>query len=303
MPLSIYCPIDGLARELRLRGHELSAAKASASILPARLDVRTRLQAQLRPYVLWCADSDPLEAESLQAIAKLGPRADAILVRSGAEGEAIARATGLSQIEVLESGIDLSQLVIAKQDEALAALGVPPGQRFVGLLSALEEGALLERFGLAQRQVPGLGLLVVGEGPALNLVDALAFNTRPSSPVIHIGPEGPATRLLLSVAANFGVLLDADLAHGFLFLAQGRRLLAPEGPELPRLHALYPPARLAVLSYRPDGLDLKAKLFALQAIDRELGPLPEADVMRARAAIDANQRLDRLILRLRAARR
>ncbi len=103
-------------------------------------------------------------------------RADGLIAVSSAAAEALA-AGGIprERIAIVPSGVDLSRSVVPATPDALAALGVPPGSPLVVQVSALtaekDPVNFVHAIGAAQRSVPTLRALLVGEGPLRQRVE------------------------------------------------------------------------------------------------------------------------------------
>ena len=112
-----------------------------------------------------------------------------------AEAEHLAQLAGVEEMELLAAGLDLTNLPLGERGQARAALGLPEGMKVLGLVGPLDPATHLETLSLAHRHLAGVALLVAGDGPAEGTLFAMANATRPSSPVIHVGPLTPATRV------------------------------------------------------------------------------------------------------------
>lgn len=262
------------------------------------------LRAARIPYLVWTPGP-----EAFEAAGERGPlfentqggacrAAAALLVGSDLAAEALARGTGVEDMELLQQGVDLELLPLGDRAEAKAALRLPPDRRVIGLVGDLHPYTQLDLLSLAHRKIPGLSLLVAGEGPLAGAIFAMSASTRPSSPVVHVGPLSPATRVLTACASDVGLALDSRglSPESWNFAALGRRQVTYEVPGTDTLAATYPDHRTVFAApAHPESLR-EVLVHALQE-ELEVGPLPEAAVQTARRQLDASTRWTRLIER------
>lgn len=297
--MRVLCEPARLRPLLTAEGHQLGGWRPEVGVLSFSAGQLPRALSLRAPYLAWAEAAPRAEHRVAQAsLTTLGAGAEALLCPSGALGEALADRYRLPRVELIEPGLDLNEAPLGPRAEALAVLGAPPRQRFAACLSELAEAEQLAPLALAQREVPGLGLLITGMGPQRSRVRAMELATRPSSPVIHLGPSTPATRVLAACACTIGVDVSPSQAGARLLAAQGRRLVVLDGPELPRLQALYPPLLCPLFVARPEPRSLRHAIQ--QALDAEerLGPLPPDTVTAARQQLDADKLGARLSARL-----
>jgi hypothetical protein len=290
------------------------AATRQTSAIPATL-------AALRvPYVLYV--SDALEApstardeepeqgpaaaaraaaalfkdEAQRRALRLAARgARAVLVEDAALAEPIAAKLDVEEVSVLPTALSLDALPLFERARTRAALGLSDHLTFLGLATPLAPEVRLDLAALAHRHLAGVGLLVAGHGEQDTMIGAMAAATRPSSPVLHLGPHTPT----LSVAVHLASEVCLSLRHDRLgedaleILALGRRLVALDVPGVEDLEALYPGLEAVHLAApTPDDL-MRAIADALEAEER-LGPLPEAAVHYARRHLGPERRASAL---------
>jgi hypothetical protein len=239
-------------------------------------------------------------AELLQAALRVACQgARAILVPSDPVAEHLARAAGVEEMELLAAGLDLAQLPLGERAAARAALRLPEGMHVLGLVGPLDAGTHLEALGLAHRHVAGVALLVAGEGPAEGTLFAMAGTTRPSSPVIHVGPLTPATRVITACAADVTLALTEGRVadESWALAALGRRQVVFPAEGTDNVAALYPDQR-TVFEAPPEPEGLRVVLQAALQEERAQGALPAAAVAAARAQLDAATRWARLAERV-----
>jgi len=264
------------------------------------------LKATRIPYLLWgseaglgAAPSGPREV--LDAALRLACQgAAAVVVGSDAAADRLAARGEIEELELLDRGVDLDNLPLGARAEARAALRLPEtGLRVLGLVGTLDARTGLELLTLAHRQLAGVALLVAGDGPHEAAVFAMSTSTRPSSPVVHVGPLGPATRVLTACAADVTLALDSEALspESWNLAALGRRQVTFEVPGTDAVAAVYPEHR-TVFAAPPHPEALREVLAAALEEEAQAGPLPEAAVEQARAQLDAATRFGRLAQRI-----
>lgn len=256
------------------------------------------------PYVLWAPRG------ALEDLA--GPRdlldnalrgacggAAAVIVGADAVAEQLARHAGVEDMELLSAGLDLEDLPLGDRAEARAALRLPEGPRVLGLVGPLGPETGLELLSLAHRTLAGVTLLVAGDGPSESAIFAMGGATRPSSPVVHVGPLAPATRVVTACAADVTLALDTRTLseESWRLAALGRRQVAFDVPGTDAVAALYPEHRTVFAT--PEHPEALRQVLAA-ALDEEAaqGPLPADAVQAARAALDVGTRWSRLVERV-----
>ena len=245
------------------------------------------------PYVCTGVTITPAEAggegargsDSRRAMLR---RARAVMVSRWANARAIADAYGSVRVVHVASGLNLARHPIGPREEALAALRLPPRQRLLGLITAVDGRSQVELLSKGYRLEPGVGLVVSGEEASSRQVEALQMTARPSAPVIVVGPRAPATDLLTACAATVGLDLDRagpgeSAGH---FLVQGRRVVTVAGEDATPLLDLYPAERRALHVARPTEDGITDALRAALVAEAELGPIPSDDVDHARYQLD-----------------
>lgn len=200
--------------------------------------------------------------------------------------------TGVPTATIAEDGLDLSRLPLGARDEARRALRLPEGTRFVALIADLTSDLPYELLLFAHRATAGTGLLVAGDGPGANQIGAMTVATRPSAPVIHVGPKSEAVALAVACAADVGLTLTANAPETRLFAALGRRQVMFDAPEAADVARLYP-AHDTVFTAPPVADALAEATRRAIATEREAGPLPFWAVEAARKGL-GRTRADRI---------
>ncbi len=285
-----------IAKEALLRRPKVAILEMS----PDSSATAAALQKARIPYVLWVNAFGPLAPGPLQpmrkaALSYVGRTATAVIVAADAIANQLAQQTGIADMELLGTGVDLSRLPLGNRQEAKAALRLPPDMRVLGLIGDLTDTTGLESLTFAHRRMPGVALLVAGEGPQAKAIYGMAASTRPSSPVIHVGPLTPATRVLTGCAANVGLALDRFTLseESWQLAALGRRQVTFDVEGTDAVAAVYPEHRtLFCGSEDPEALR-ETLLMALEEED-SAGPLPAAAVQQARTQLDASTQWQRL---------
>jgi len=215
--------------------------------------------------------------------------ARALVVPLPSVGEHAARALGAgsagrASIELIENGADLELARPGDRAEAKRALGFPVEQRILSMVGTLAPELRLDLLAEAHRKIPGLALLVVGDGVQRAFVDAMAMATRPSSPVLYLGSR-PHEEAVLAVRAGDACVNVRDGCLGtksLEYAAVGRRQVAfaTEGAE--RLAALYPDLAAVHLVKERSGSALRAAIGSALDAEKKLGPLPMEAIREAR---------------------
>ncbi|MEV6948935.1 glycosyltransferase [Streptomyces sp. NPDC051172] len=115
----------------------------------------------------------------LRAEEEVSRQADAVIVSCPAEARDVASAGACRErIRLVPPGVDTTVLRPRPQDEARAALGIPPGIPLIVFAGRLEarKGVedLIHAFALVRDELPAARLLVVGGGSAWNGSDEIA---------------------------------------------------------------------------------------------------------------------------------
>ncbi|MCA9555650.1 MAG: hypothetical protein KC933_36810, partial [Myxococcales bacterium] len=211
----------------------------------------------------------------------------------------LARLAGVEEMELLAAGLDLTNLPLGERGQARAALGLPEGMKVLGLVGPLDPATHLETLSLAHRHLAGVALLVAGDGPAEGTLFAMANATRPSSPVIHVGPLTPATRVITACAADVALTLtEGRLSEeSWALAALGRRQVVFPAEGTDGVAALYPEHR-TVFEASPEQAPLQFVLQAALQEEATQGALPDAAVASVRRRLDAATRWARLAERV-----
>ncbi len=284
------------AASLALRvGRDLLRHRPDVAILrlsPGIAATSALLAAARVPVILDLDDHprapDGLPPEGEHTALTLAVRSAAATIAASAASAARAHELGARVVTVIGEPYPLPAMLPGTRRDARAALQIPLDQPILAHVGPLEPSAHLELLHEAHRHAAGVGLLIVEHGPRATFAHAMTMSTRPSSPVLVLTPEAAPVALW---AADALVWLGSARAPAALDpLALGRRLVMLEHDA--HLAAAYPPALQAVhLAEQPNPRAiLEAMGRALQA-EHEQGPLPAADVARARAHLDQPERL------------
>lgn len=214
--------------------------------------------------------------------------ARAVVAVSEKIGQHAVDRLGAREVSIIPNGADLDVATPGGRDAAKTALGLPVEMRFLTMVGSLAPELRLDLLAEAHRKISGTGLLVVGDGPQADFIQAMRAATRPSSPVIFLGPR-PHEEAVLAIRAGHACVnvRDGDLGmRGLEYAAVGRRQVAFEVEDSDRLRSLYPDHLKAVLlvEERTAPALRKAIEAALEAEEIQ-GPLPDADIANARATI------------------
>ncbi len=216
----------------------------------------------------------PITVEVCRQAVRLSMKnAKATIVPERGIADHLLRETGVPGALVTEEGVDVTRLPLGGRDDARRALNLPEGTRFVALIADLTEDLPYELLLFAHRATAGTGLLVAGDGPGARQIGAMSIATRPSAPVIHVGPKTEGVALAVACAADVGLTLTPNAPETRLFAALGRRQVMFEGPESASVARLYPTHdTVFTAAMRADAL-AEATRQAI-ATEREAGPLP-----------------------------
>lgn len=290
--------IDRLTSEAPRPGwkvrHSQGLAKTTVALLRFRPDLcvlfepgaATTIAAQTKPYVVW---GPSIPAIKSSAARRIVTNARAVIVGEWSTARRLAAIFGSIRAVTVQPGLALADHPIGPRTEALEALGLAPHQRMIGLIGDLDDEMALELLDPTYRRRPGVGLLITGDGPKLSKIHAMSAATRPSSPVMPVGPRSTATNLITACASTIGIdLATPGPGPGALYLlAQGRRVITIAGEDATSLVDLYPASSHAVTiaEATADGVHIAIET-ALDA-EHRLGPLSESAIHAARDQLDA----------------
>ena len=213
-------------------------------------------------------------------------RADGVIAISSAAADAlVAGGIPRGRIAIVPSGIDLADLPEPAPPSALAAFGIPPGAPLVVQVSALTDEKdpvnFVHAVAAAQRLVPSLHALLVGDGPLRPRVEG-AMTQLGLWGVLHLaGRRDDAERLI--AAADVVTLSSRQEGLGSVLLdalAAGRPVVATRVGGIPDV---VEDERCGLLVAERDGRrlgDAIARVLLDGALARRLG---EAGRIRARA--------------------
>ncbi len=275
-----------LAAAIRRFGADIALLDGSeGSLMPAA----TVLLVARVPYVMLADRELSVRCRLPWIAARVFRSARAVVVSEWSHRRALVDRYGAMRMVEIDPGLPLDEHPLGERREALEVLGLAPHQRMLGMISPLDERTRLSLLDSTYRNQPGLGLLVTGEGPLVDRLQAMAASTRPSSPVRLVGPASPATRLITACACWVGIDLEASGpgVGARILLAQGRRLVTTAGEDATPLLDLYPAEARAVHIVSPTESSFRAGLMAALEAERTLGPLLLADVRQARRQLDA----------------
>lgn len=242
------------------------------------------LAARRVPYVLFLDDNfrghrgRPADRATWTAAAQA---AAWVVVTSEQIGHEVAQVLSLRQTMLMSPGVDLEQLPLADQSEARVALGLSPAGTVLTWLGPLEADAHLDVLALTHRHLAGTTLLIAGSGSNDGMIAAMTLATRPSSPVIPIGPDTPAVSVTAGLAATVCITQTLDAAERLLAL--GRRVVCWPNDEIEALGGLVP-GKQVVFVAQPNSDSLQAALQSALDADKN-SPLSEEDVKAMRESL------------------
>lgn len=289
-----------IAKEALLRRPKVAILEMS----PDASATAATLQKSRISYVLWVNAAGLSAPEAVNPVRSaasgfVARNAAAVIVACDDVANQLAQQTGVADMELLGTGVDLSLLPLGNREEAKAALRLPPDMKVLGLIGELKDSTGLESLTFAHRRMAGVALLVAGDGPQAKAIYAMGASTRPSSPVIHVGPLAPATRVLTGCAADVGLALDRFVLsdESWQLAALGRRQVTFEVDGTDAVAATYP-AHRTVFCAPEDPEVLRQALTAALDEEATAGPLPTEAVEQARSQLDGSTQWQRLAERV-----
>jgi glycosyltransferase involved in cell wall biosynthesis len=192
------------------------------------------------------------------------------------------------RITMIPNGIDLASFRFdaAARREVREGLGIAPGARVLGTVGRLAPTKRVDLLVEAVRQLPGVVLLVVGDGPARPELESLAWRLGIGERVIFTGASRDVRGMLSAMDAyasaspgeTFGLSVVEALAAGLpsVYVA------CPALDDLPgRVH-------LGARKVAADAVALRVAAAAAMAEPDRLAPpdLPGYDIVRTAAQLD-----------------
>jgi glycosyltransferase involved in cell wall biosynthesis len=196
-----------------------------------------------------------------------------------------------SRVTVIENGAELEVARPGDRRLARERLGLPGDKPLIALVGTLAHEVRLDLLQAAHRKLPGVGLIIVGDGPKADYARAMTQAARPSAPVWFLGHRPHQEAILVEQAADVCVSVrDGHIGmKGLEYAAVGRRQVAFDNEGIERLRALYPheEAVFVVEERSPEAL-ARALSAALEA-EASRGPLSSEAVERARTEVGWDQ--------------
>jgi glycosyltransferase involved in cell wall biosynthesis len=275
---------------------------ASTSAVPAALSaLRVPIVLELNGPVLSQLElrgRTPLQVAAARASLRGAVRLSrALVAASPALADHAQHELGARRIEIVGNGVELEVAVPGDRGAARRALGLPEELRLVTLVGTLTPELRLDLLAEAHRKLPGVGLLIVGDGAGSDFVKAMSVASRPSTPVLHLGAQPHPVAIQAIQAADVCVNVhDTDLAlKGLEYAAVGRRQVCFRVAGAERLEQLYPGLEaVRLVDERSPAALAEALLSALRA-ERTQGPLPDAAVTLARRELGWERKAERLL--------
>jgi glycosyltransferase involved in cell wall biosynthesis len=170
-------------------------------------------------------------------IARFGAeRSSSVLVNSGFHAARLAAAMPTLETRVLPLGVDTSR--ISRDGEQVELAGSIPIVTAASLLPVKGHSALLRAFDIARREVAGLHLHVVGDGPELPALRSVVGSVGIDDLVTFHGHQAHDEMPKYYRAASFCVLASAFETHAMVALeaaACGRLTIGSRVGSLPEL--------------------------------------------------------------------
>jgi glycosyltransferase involved in cell wall biosynthesis len=224
---------------------------------------------------------------ALRTVVRISRALIAVEPRIGRHAES---ALGARTVIIIENGADLDAATPGDRSVARRALGLDQGRRYITFTGTLVPEQRLDLLREAHAGLPGVQLLVAGDGPRRNDLEG--------SPSITLLGTVPHERAILAIrAADCCVnVRDGDLGMKcFEYAAVGRRFatFAVEGSE--RLEGLYPGLEAVHLVHERTAPALQGALERALEAEQRLGPLPQEAVREARSLIGWDHTAKRIL--------
>lgn len=278
----------------------LVPATLAALGVPYVLELNGRILAELRELGRSAAAIAAVEA----ALVPVFAGARAVVAVEDKIGRHAKDELGARNVVVIENGADLSAATPGDRAEARRALGLDPAGRYVAFTGTLVPELRLDLLFDALGALPGVALVAAGGGPQEARLAEAARASTPEHPIVALGVVPHATAIAVIRAADVCInVRDGDLGMKCLeYAAVGRRIvtLRLEGTE--RLEALYPGLDAIHLVDERSGPAIARAITAALDAEARLGPLPAAEIERARSTLGWDQTARRISAVLDAAR-
>lgn len=198
---------------------------------------------------------------------------------------------GARQVFLVENGADLRHATPGDRVEARRALKLPEHGRIISAVGNLAPELRFDLLAEAHRKLPGVALLVVGDGAQRPFIEIMQMTTRPSSPVVYLGRRSHEEAVQAVRAADVCInMRDGCLGTKSLeYAAVGRRQVAFETEGSERIAALYPGLEASHLVRERSALEVRNKIEAAFRAGKTHGPLPLEAIEKARSVLGWSQ--------------
>ncbi len=223
----------------------------------------------------------------LAALMTVAARAQALVCPSEAIAQRAVNLLRAAEASVVEPGLPLGSLARTERAKAKAQLGLHEDIRLLAMVGPLDPELRLDLVAHAHRKLSGVGLLIVGDGQGADFVQAMRAATRPSAPVLYMGPQPEETLrgALLAAHAVLDARAEGPSRYTPLALALGRRCVGFSSSGWARLLPLYPPELNALTLVEPtEPQILRSALERTLSADGK-APLPEPAIRAAQSAL------------------
>ena len=265
---------------------------ASSSLVPWTLvSARTPFVLELNGPVteeMQASGASPLKVDAAAAVLAGVVEMSAHLVAvTESIGRYAHRALRASRVTVIENGAELEVARPGDRQTARQELGLPPDGRFIALVGTLAHEVRLDLLQAAHRKLPGVGLIIVGDGPKADYARAMTQAARPSAPVWFLGHQPHERAILVEQAADVCISVrDGHIGmKGLEYAAVGRRQVAFDNEGIERLSALYPGEEAVFVVKERSAEALATALEAALEAEQRRGPLGSEAIESARAEL------------------
>lgn len=223
----------------------------------------------------------------LGALMTVVARAQSLVCPSEAIAQRAVNLLRAAEASVVEPGLSLGTLTPTPREQAKAKLGLHEGIRLLAMVGPLDASLRLDLVAHAHRKLSGVGLLIVGDGPGADFVQAMRAATRPSAPVLYMGaqPEETIRDALFAAHAVLDPRAEGPSRFTPLALALGRRCVGFQGEGWSRLQPLYPAALSALTLVEATEPQILKRALEETFWAEEEAPIPASAMREAQSAL------------------
>ncbi len=272
-----------------------SAVPAAARLrgLPLMLELNGDILDELRDR----GRPEPV-VRAVQASLVLACRgAGAVVAASAKTGRHARDQLHAPNVVVIENGADLPVATPGDRAAARRALGLEADRRYLAFAATMGPELRIDLLFDALARLPGVGLVVAGDGPKAAEIRARALALAATNPVQMLGVVSHAQAVEVLRAADVCLnVRDGDLGMKCLeFAAIGRRFVTFELEGTDRYLPLYPGLDAVHLVRERSGAALAAAIGAALEAEAQRGSLADDAIARARGLLGWNRTAERIV--------